>query len=124
MLERIIEEFGHRLGMDGIRLDEKGLLVLDIDKIGRLHLEVDDIYTQKNLFIYLSLPYPSHDDNMPRKVLEFCNFEQGHAFPIKGGVHKGWVLLLTELKVSSANAALIENIVRELSELLAKIVQD
>lgn len=116
MLERAIAEFGNRLKIQELSLDENGLLVLDIDNIGRLSLEISE--NGENLYLYLILPYPVRDDGMPRKVLELCSFHHAHPFPIRGGVHAGWVLLLTEFDVKKLDAATLENATRTLSSLL------
>ena len=116
MLNLEISEFGRRMNMDGLSLDENGLLVLDIDNIGRLSLERSA--HNERLYLYLSLPYPAYNDSMSKKVLELCSFHHAHPFPIRGGVHAGWVLLLTELDVAKVNAATLENTVRTLSSMI------
>ncbi len=126
MLDVEIAEFGRRMNMNELSLDDNGLLILDIENMGRLHLEIKENH---NLYIYLSLPYQAYDDTIPRKILELCSYHHGHPFPIRGGVHSAihegthtnWALLLTELTPQQINAATLENTVRTLASLLAKI---
>ncbi len=121
MLEREIYEFGKRLGMDGLALNDQGLVVIDIDNLGRLHLEKAE--NKDILFIYLSLPYESYNDIIPRKVLEICSYLNGHPIPISGGVYDNWVSLLSEQDSNKINASNIENIVRYLASLLEQIFE-
>lgn len=127
MLNLEIAEFGRRMNMEGLSLGDKGLLILDIENIGRLHLEKKE--NSENLYVYLSLPYQSYDNAIPRKILEICSYRHAHPFPIRGGVHSAihngehnnWVLLLAEFKPQEISAAALENTVRTLASLLEKV---
>lgn len=118
MLDREIAEFGRRMNMDGLQLDENGLVVLDIDNIGRLYLEKG---ANHSLFMYLCLPYPSYDENMARKILEICAYQHGHPLSIRGGLYGGWALLLTEFDENTVDAARLETGVRILSSTLEQV---
>ena len=40
MIEREIAEFGRRMGMPAFSLSPAGLAALDVERLGRLHLEL------------------------------------------------------------------------------------
>ncbi len=113
MLENAIYEFGKRLSMDGLALNEQGLVVIDIDNLGRLHLEKDE--NKDILYIYLSLPYPPYNDTVPKNILDICSYHHNHPFTIKGGVYDNWATLIAEFDSNNIDASTIENVVRYLA---------
>lgn len=122
MLERVIGEFGARLGMNGLELNEQGLLIIDIDNVGRVNLELSE--NKENLYVYISLPYPPYDDTMAFKVLSLCSYHHGHGIALRGGVYNNWALLLMEFNVYNLSAADLENAIRLLADLIEQVFKD
>ncbi len=119
MLDTVIQEFGQRMNIDNLCLNEQNFLCLDIENIGRLHLEHDQ--DKEQLFICLSLPYPEYEGDIPRKILEACSYRHGHAIEIRGGVNGGWAMLLSTVDSKNVQVAELENTIHILHANLAKI---
>ena len=59
MIEREIAEFGRRMGMPAFSLSPAGLAALDVERLGRLHLELAENAGERELLVYLCLLYTS-----------------------------------------------------------------
>ncbi|MBZ2170586.1 type III secretion chaperone SycN [Nitratidesulfovibrio sp. SRB-5] len=124
MLQEAIASFGQRMGMSGLQLpgadparpDAPRLIALDVDGMGRLHLEATD----GELLIYLSRPFPAHDADMPRRMLALCHYRHARPLPLQAGVHAGQAILLTRLPERLATAAAMETA----TDLLARIMDE
>ena len=123
MLEQEIAEFGRRMGLPSLTLGDGGLLALDVERMGRLHLEKSEQGSNCELLIYLAAPCPSHDKEAPARVLDLCHYRHGHPLPLTGGVHKDQYVLLTRLNEQEVTAAALENAVKFLAGMLAKVSQ-
>ena len=54
MIEREIAEFGRRMGMPAFSLSPAGLAALDVERLGRLHLELAESAGERELLVYLA----------------------------------------------------------------------
>ena len=72
MIEREIAEFGRRMGMPAFSLSPAGLAALDVERLGRLHLELAENAGERELLVYLARAVPEYDVKAPRRVLERC----------------------------------------------------
>ena len=73
MIEREIAEFGRRMGMPAFSLSPAGLAALDVERLGRLHLELAESAGERELLVYLARAVPEYDVKAPRRVLERCH---------------------------------------------------
>ncbi len=122
MLERVIQEFGHRMDIADLGLDEQGMLCIDIENIGRLHIEQDQ--ATERVFVCLSLPYPEFEKHIPRKLLETCSYLNKHSIDLRGGVHGGWATLVSTMSTTDIQVAALENTIRTLAAELEKIIKN
>lgn len=118
MLDHEIAEFGRRMGMPAFALSQGGLAALDVEGLGRLHLELNT--DTDELLVYVALPIPPHDTAAPRRVLDLCDYRHGYPMPLSGGVYKDQIVLLTRMPAGMASAADIENAVRFLADVMEK----
>ena len=124
MIEREITEFGRRMGMPDFSLSERGLAALDVERLGRLHLERGPERPgrhDRELLIYLTRPVPDYDAKAPRRVLARCPYRPAAPLPLSGGVHDGRIVLLTRFPEREATAAGIEQAVRFLAAIMDKV---
>lgn len=122
MLDHEIADFGRRMGIENFSLNSNGLVVLDVERFGRLSLErVENAGAGAELFVYVALPVPAHDTDACRRVLTLCAFEKAHAIPVWGGVHNQHIVLLVRLPADTAQAADMENAAYFLRTLLAQV---
>ena len=69
MLEQELSEFGRRMGLPALAFTPGGLAALDVEHMGRLHLEKSGKPGAEELLIYLVLPCPVHDREAPERAL-------------------------------------------------------
>ena len=112
MIEREIAEFGRRRGMPAFSLSPAGLAALDVERLGRLHLELAENAGERELLVYLARAVPEYDVKAPRRVLERCHYRHADPMPLSGGLHKGHIILLTRFPERQATAAGIEKAVQ------------
>lgn len=124
MIRQQVTEFGRRLGMPSLELDNNGMAALDVERIGRLCLELQesaDRQREPSLLVYIIVPSPSHDNTLPAKVLDMCHYRHGHLLPLVGGIHKEQLMLLTRLGERETSAAQIETAAHFLASMMAKL---
>ena len=105
MIEREIAEFGRRMGMPAFSLSPAGLAALDVERLGRLHLELAENAGERELLVYLARAVPEYDVKAPRRVLE------------------GNIVLLTRFPERQATAAGIERAVQFLSGVMDTVAK-
>ena len=108
MIEREIAEFGRRMGMPAFSLSPAGLAALDVERLGRLHLELAENAGERELLVYLARAVPEYDAD---------------PMPLSGGVHKGNIVLLTRFPERQATAAGIERAVQFLSGVMDTVAK-
>ena len=79
MIEREIAEFGRRMGMPAFSLSPAGLAALDVERLGRLHLELAENAGERELLVYLARAVPEYDVKAPRRVLERCHYRHARS---------------------------------------------
>ena len=65
MIEREIADFGRRMGMPAFSLSLAGLAALDVERLGRLHLELAENAGERELLVYLARAVPEKSMDMP-----------------------------------------------------------
>ena len=71
MIEREIAEFGRRMGMPAFSLSPAGLAALDVERLGRLHLELAESAGERELLVYLARAVdPAISDAITKKYPE------------------------------------------------------
>ncbi len=121
LLEHELEEFGRRLGMSSLSLSPEGRACLDIENIGRFHLELTESGGGRTLMVYLSAPLPPYDAGAARRMLELGDYRKALPLPVSAGVFSGRGILLVRLDEAEATAANIENAFRFLAELFRSV---
>lgn len=122
MLEREIEAFGRRIGMDGLVLGASGVLALDIRQTGRLYLEKNSRNEKAELLLYLAREYPQYDKSIPERALALCHYGKPKPYPLMAGKHGTKLVLLTRMPEQGVTAAQIEQMSRFLVEQMDFVV--
>ena len=86
-------------------LSPAGLAALDVERLGRLHLELAENAGERELSSTSRGAVPEYDVKAPRRVLERCHYRHADPMPLSGGVHKGNIVLLTRFPERQATAA-------------------
>lgn len=95
MIEHKITKFGRRMGVPVFFLSPAGLAALDVERLGRLHLELAENTGECELLVYLAWVVPGYDAKAPYRVLGRCYYRCADPTSLSGGVHKGSIVLLT-----------------------------
>ena len=123
MIEREIAEFGRRMGMPAFSLSPAGLAALDVERLGRLHLELAENAGERELLVYLARAVPEYDVKAPRRVLERCH--TGTPIPCRcpGGCTRAILSFVTRFPERQATAAGIERAVLFLSGVMDTVAK-
>lgn len=123
MLEQELNEFSRRMGLPGLSFSPDGLAALDVERMGRLHLEKGGKPGAEELLVYLARPCPAHDREAPERALELCHYRHPRPFPLSAGVHGDQLIMLTRLPEREATAAGMEKAVLMLADVMNKALQ-
>lgn len=123
MLERELNEFGRRMGLLGLNFGPDGLVALDVERMGRLHLERGGRAGAEELLLYLARPFPAHDREAPERALTLCHYRYPRPFPLSAGIHGEQLIMLTRLTERDATAANMEKAVLMLADAMNKVNQ-
>lgn len=123
MLERELNEFGRRMGLPGLNFGPDGLVALDVERMGRLHLERGGRAGAEELLLYLSRPFPAHDGEAPERALTLCHYRYPRPFPLSAGIHGEQLIMLTRLTERETTAANMEKAVLMLADAMNKVNQ-
>lgn len=134
MLDNAVEEFGRRMGLPNLSLPPTGVMALDVQGLGRLHLEcashqaqglqspkVADAEDDERLLLCLARPMPVHETHRRRKALELCHHNHGHPLPLTAGLRGDDLVLLTWLQGRDLHGVALENAVRFLAGMADRI---
>ena len=123
MLEQEIAEFGRRMGLPSLALDANGLVALQVEGMGQLHLEKRVDNGAVELLLYLARPCPAHAATVPERALALCHYRHAHALPLSAGMYKEQLLLLTRLDERESTAASMEKAVLLLADIMNTIMR-
>lgn len=123
MLEQELDEFGKRMGLPGLAFNRNGLTALDVERMGRLHLEKNARAGVEELLIYLARPCPSHDREVTERALERCHYRHADPFPLSASRHNNQLILLTRLPERDTTAAAMEKAVLFLADAMRAIAE-
>lgn len=118
MIDHEIAEFGRRMGMPGLTFPSSGIIALDVEGLGRLHIERKD--DEDEVLVYITRTLPSYDKEAPRRVLELCDYRQGLPFVLAGGVYDDRLMLLVRLPQREFTAGVLEADIRILESLVRR----
>ena len=116
MLEYERAEFGRRMGLGSLSLNERGMAQLDISGLGSFFLEMRDGPGCRWLLMYLCAPADGHDPARVRRLLRMCDFRRNLPFPLAAGLYKGKSVLLSRMEERRVTASAIENTLRFLAQ--------
>ena len=123
MLEQELNEFGRRMGLPGLRFSPDGLAALDVERMGRLHLEKSGTPGAEELLVYLSRACPAHDREAPERALSLCHYRHPRPFPLSAGMHGEQLIMLTRLQERDVTAANLEKTVLFLADAMNQAMQ-
>ncbi len=118
MIDHEIAEFGRRMGISGLAFPPSGIIALDVEGFGRLHIERRD--DEAEVLVYVTRPLPAHDREAPRRILELCDYRKGLPLVLTGGVYDDRLMLLIRLPQQEFTAGLLEADIRILGDLVRK----
>ncbi|MBQ7739040.1 MAG: CesT family type III secretion system chaperone [Desulfovibrionaceae bacterium] len=121
MINNAISQFGQRMGLPALALDEHGLAALDVDGVGRIHLEMNNAENHNEFLIYLSTPVPPHDTDLPKRALNLAHYKHGHPYNISTGLNNDNLIIIASLTESEVTVQNLENAVIFLMNLSQKI---
>ncbi len=124
MLERELSEFGRRMGLQELAFGQNGLVALDVERLGRLHLEKNERAGRTELLVYLARPCPAHDRQAPERALALCHYRHPRPFPLSAGVHGDQAIVLTRLPEREATAANLEKAVLLLADAMRTLAPE
>ncbi len=123
LLQSAVEEFGQRLGMPALAVENEGVTALDISGVGRLYLEISSKSGHEELLAYLTRPVPPHDRNVARRALDYCHYRHAWPLPLWAGMHKDNLVVLTRFSEREATGQALENAAIFLAESLNRILE-
>ena len=118
-LQHELTSLAQRMGMTDLRLSSDGVAALDIQSVGRVYFEQQG----ESCLVYLARSVYAHDRHLARRILSLCHYDEGHPFPLHGGLHKDHALLLARLPERQVTAAELENMVRYLAGQMENLTQ-
>lgn len=121
MLEQELGEFGKRMGLPGLAFGPNGLAALDVERMGRLHLEKNVRAGATELLLYLACPCQPHDREAAERALERCHYRHADPFPLCASRHNDQVILLIRLPERDVTAAAIEKAALFLADVMRAI---
>lgn len=71
-IDETIKDFGRGMGMEGLALNEQGMLCLSFETRGNLYLEK----TENGLLLYLARDIPDHHPEILEKAFRLCHFRE------------------------------------------------
>lgn len=122
MLDHEIAEFGRRMGMPGLAFPPSGVVALDVEGLGRLHIERRN--DAGEVLVYVTRPLPAYDRDAPRRVLALCDYRLGLPVVLTGGVHNDTLMLLVRMPEREFTAGALEAHVRVLGDLVRRAAGD
>lgn len=112
MIDEEIRDFGIRLGLDGLELNESGLATLALDGYS-LTLETGEGGCQNRLVMTLGLPLePASAAAHYREALERSSWENALSFPLSAALFRDNLLLSVATALEDVTSAHLENILR------------
>ena len=87
--EHVIAEFGQRMGLPALAVDQDKPAQLRIEGIGTLFIE----YAGEEVLLYLARDFPPYDREALRRALVLCRSDLARLFPVYAGLYKDNVLV-------------------------------
>lgn len=118
LFARLVEEFGRRLGMEGLAPDGNGRVELRFEGRGRLMLETrDDI-----AYVTLARAWPEPGEKAARTAADLCHWSRNHPWTIHPGRGDGDLLAFTAtVPVAELDLPVLEKMVGYLLDMAASL---
>lgn len=122
MIDFELNEFGRRLGMPGLELNENAAAGVTIEGLGVLTFErVETPEGQAELLVSLSRPIESTEAGRFGALLERLDWRRHPVFTFSAGLFRDRLILSTRLNESAVTARMLENVLRALSDELGQV---
>lgn len=122
MIDFELNEFGRRLGMPGLGLNESAVAGVTIEGVGLLTLErIETANSESELLVSLARPIKSTEALRYGALLERLDWRRHPPFAFSAGLFRDNLILSTRLEESAVTAAMLENVLRALSDELDQV---
>lgn len=86
MFDALLKDFALRIGLEELPFSSQGVAQLNIEGLGMVFFERQVQANQEELLIYMAKKFNVYDTEFPRKLLEFCSYENGLFPPVYGSI--------------------------------------
>ncbi len=115
-MTQIIDDFGRRIGLPGLTLDDKGRLRMALEDgtgIGLLQVTAED---SKEIVVYRSFPFTYVNAQTFRMALRLADFRQPDAWPVQAAINQRELLLAMRIPERAFSSASLEMALSRLAE--------
>ena len=120
MISSAISQFGAKIGLKGLALNDQHSVHIAVEELGDLYLEESG----NDLLIYVSKKYPNLSQASLESALAFCHFKERSPFKTSAGLHKDETLaFIAREPQETISEAKIMNAIEYLNSLHEKIVR-
>lgn len=92
LIDETVREFGRSIGMEDLALRDDGSLVLDMQRLGRLALELVGP-RREDVSLSLSRRIEPPDDASCARLLELCHYRTPAPWPVRAGLTRAGDLI-------------------------------
>jgi hypothetical protein len=115
VLEKLLDEFGQRAGLDRLRLDKDGICALAFDDRVLLHVAATDDPDDAVLYVALGPVPPGRELELFRRMLE-GNLAAGEGGSTLGLDPSSGALMLRRVQVARMSAGQFEHLIEQVAE--------
>lgn len=114
MLEKEIDEFGRRIGLPGLKLNDNGLAQLNIEGLGCLSLELaaEGRHGERDLIFSIALSPDAHAAEKLPAAFASVNSEERLPLQMATGLLENRLILSARLSTDRVRASDLENALR------------
>ena len=116
MIDYEINEFGRRLGLPSLELNQNGMASLVIEGLGTVMLEKTSELGDGELLLVLSRPVEPSETASFAKLLEAVGWRRNPPFRMSAAFFRQSLILTARFEEGAVTAALLENALRVLSD--------
>ncbi|MCP4746096.1 MAG: hypothetical protein GY874_08130 [Desulfobacteraceae bacterium] len=113
-VDRVIEQFGYTMDIEGFRLNDKGVIRLDIEDMGPFFIE----RCPEGLFIYLARHLQGYEERLLVQALAACHYDNELPLDVSVGYEKtGWLFFTVRLASENVTTPELEKTIEVLFDL-------